>query len=71
MFTGAMPLEEFKHERALEYKRLVENGTLEQYLVEAPSAPMTRYSKLLSTILIFVGLGLLTMVLAGFLSHLF
>jgi cytochrome b subunit of formate dehydrogenase len=71
MFTGAVPVEEFRREHALQYKRLLDDGSLDKYLVEAPSAPMTRYSKILGAVLIFVGLLLLVMVLAGFLGHVF
>ncbi|MDH5410486.1 MAG: cytochrome C [Alphaproteobacteria bacterium] len=69
MFTGVMPLEEFKHEHTLEYQRMVENGELEKYLVEAPSAPMTLFSKILGATLIFIGLALLVLVLNGFSGH--
>jgi cytochrome b subunit of formate dehydrogenase len=71
MFTGAVPLEEFRREHPLQYKRLLDEGQLEQYLVEAPSAPMTRYSKILGATLIIIGLSLLLLVLAGFLGDLF
>jgi cytochrome b subunit of formate dehydrogenase len=69
MFTGAMPLEEFRHEHTVEYRRLLENGELEKYLVEAPSAPMTIFSKFLGATLIFIGLTLLVLVLNGFMGH--
>jgi len=69
MFTGAMPLEEFRHEHTVEYQRLVENGELENYLVEAPSAPMTVFSKILGATLIIIGLTLLVLVLTGFWGH--
>ena len=69
MFTGVMPLEEFKHEHTLEYRRLVETGELEKYLVEAPSAPMTTFSKILGATLILTGLTLLVLVLYGFSQH--
>jgi hypothetical protein len=71
MFTGALPVEEFRREHPLEYRRLVEEGRLEQYLVDAPSAPMTRYSKILGGSLITIGLFLLILVLSGFLGHVF
>jgi cytochrome b subunit of formate dehydrogenase len=71
MFTGAVPLEEFRREHALEYKRLLEDGRLEQYLVDAPSVPMTRLSKILGASLIIIGLSLLVLVLTGFLGNLF
>jgi cytochrome b subunit of formate dehydrogenase len=69
MFTGVMPLEEFKHEHTLEYRRLVETGELEKYLVDAPSAPMTLFSKILGATLIITGLTLLVLVLTGFSQH--
>jgi hypothetical protein len=64
-------VEEFRREHPLEYRRLVEEGRLEQYLVDAPSAPMTRYSKILGGSLITIGLFLLILVLSGFLGHVF
>ena len=70
MFTGAVPLEEFRREHALEYKRLLEDGRLEQYLVDAPSVPMRRFSKILGASLIIIGLSLLVLVLTGFLGNL-
>jgi cytochrome b subunit of formate dehydrogenase/nitrate/TMAO reductase-like tetraheme cytochrome c subunit len=69
MFTGAVPVEEFRREHPLQYRRLLEEGRLEQFLVEAPSAPMTRYSKILGGTLITIGLFLLVLVLSGFLGH--
>ena len=37
IFTGSMPLHRFKEERPLEYQRLVDSNTLEQYFVPPPS----------------------------------
>ena len=71
MFTGVLPLDEFRKEHPLEYQRMVDEGRLEEYLVDAPSAPMTRYSKILGIVLIITGLLLLTMVMSGFLGHMF
>jgi len=66
MFTGSMPLEEFRKEHTVEYDRLVKTGQLEKYLVEAPSQPMTLGSKILGFTLILCGLILLVMVATGF-----
>ena len=71
MFTGVMPLEEFKREHLIEYNRLVANGELSQYLVDAPSQPVTRASKVLGFTLMACGLLLLAMVINGFTHHLF
>lgn len=66
MFTGAVPLEEFKREHALQYQRLVESGELSKYLVDAPSRPMTLASRILGLVLITCGLTLLVLVFIGF-----
>ena len=69
MFTGRMPLEEFKREHAVEYQRLVESGELQAYLVDAPSRPMTVGSKILGFSLMACGLILVTFVIAGFIGR--
>lgn len=66
MFTGTVPLEEFKREHTLEYARLVESGQLEKHLFGAPSRPMTLGSRILGITLIICGLTLLVLVLIGF-----
>ena len=71
MFTGVMPLEEFKREHLIEYNRLVESGELSKYLVDAPSQPLTRASKILGFALMACGLFLLVFVCYGFARHLF
>ena len=68
MFTGRVPLEEFKREHSLEYKRLVESGELAKYLVDAPSRPFTIGSKVLGLTLITIGLVLLVLVVSGWIS---
>ena len=66
IFTGSMPLEEFKREYGVEYDRLVETGQLQQHLVDAPSRPLTLGSKILGFGLVAVGLALLVMMAIGF-----
>lgn len=68
IFTGAIPLEEFKHEHKLEYERLKASGELDKHLVKRPSKLIRTGSNLLGTLLIFAGLGLLTLVLIGYLG---
>ncbi|HFD13481.1 MAG TPA: cytochrome C, partial [Crenotrichaceae bacterium] len=68
MFTGSMPLEEFKHERKVEYDRLVREGQLQHYLVGAPSPKLNQYSRILGLSLIAVGVIELILVLLGFLQ---
>ena len=69
IFTGSMPLEEFRREYAVEYTRLAETGELRQYLVEAPSRPLTLGAKILGFGLVAVGLALLVMMAIGLSGH--
>jgi len=66
MFTGTQSIEEFRRDHPAHYLRLVESGELKNYLVDAPSRPMTRGSKILGLVLIAIGLGLLLLVAIGF-----
>ncbi|OGA03903.1 MAG: cytochrome C [Betaproteobacteria bacterium RIFCSPLOWO2_02_64_14] len=68
MFTGSVPLEEFRREHTLEYNRLVESRQLEKHLVDAPSQQMALGSRVLGIALIAFGLILLVLVLAGVLG---
>jgi len=70
MFTGRVPLEEFKREHALEYRRLKESGELQKYLVDAPSEPLQRGSRILGFTLITIGLILLVLVVTGWIGNL-
>lgn len=66
MFTGAVPLEEFRREHTLEYDELVATGELDKLLVDVPSPAMTLGSKMLGIALLAFGLTLLALVLIGF-----
>jgi thiosulfate reductase cytochrome b subunit len=68
MFTGTVPLEEFKREHALEYQRLVDSGELARHLVDAPSQPMTLGSRILGFTLLGFGLLLLVLVVTGWIG---
>ncbi|MCU7916059.1 MAG: cytochrome C [Candidatus Thiodiazotropha sp. (ex Gloverina cf. vestifex)] len=68
MFTGAVPLEEFKFEHRVEYERLKESGELEKMLIKPPSKAMEKGSQALAAVLIFAGLGLLTLVFIGYMT---
>ncbi len=65
IFTGAVPLEEFKYEHTQEYDRLVASGELEKYLVKRPTRTVESLATILSAILILAGFLLLTLVLIG------
>ena len=66
MFTGTQSLQEFQHEHAAQYKRLVETGQLEKYLVSAPPKSFTLASRLLGLMLLAMGLTLLILIGIGF-----
>ncbi|MDP2430906.1 MAG: cytochrome C [Pseudomonadota bacterium] len=68
IFTGTVPLEEFKHEHKLEYERLLASGELDKYLVNPPTRRVVTGSKVLAAILIFAGLSLLALVLIGYIT---
>jgi cytochrome b subunit of formate dehydrogenase/nitrate/TMAO reductase-like tetraheme cytochrome c subunit len=71
IFTGAMPLEEFKREFAVEYNRMVKTGELQRHLVDAPSRPLTLGSKIVGFGLVAVGLALLVAMANGVAGNLF
>ncbi len=66
IFTGAVPLEEFKYEHTQEYDRLVASGELEKYLVKRPTRQVESFATILSAILILAGFLLLSVVLIGY-----
>ncbi|MGE5466952.1 MAG: cytochrome C [Ignavibacteria bacterium] len=66
MFTGSQSLEEFRKDHPAYYQRLVDANELEKYLVDGPSRPLKRASKVLGLSLIGIGLVLLAAVAIGF-----
>jgi hypothetical protein len=74
IFTGRMPLERFKEERPIEYQRMVENGTLEQHLVPAPSETHVRVAHVFGFTALAVGIWLAVLIFKAVASgalHLF
>ncbi len=69
VFTGCMPLEQFKEERPREYKHLVERGELEALLVDAPSPERMRRARIFGFSALGVGTTLLLGILASFLLY--
>lgn len=65
IFTGKIPIEEFKHDHRIEYERLVASGELEKHLVKRPSRRTDLAASFITTVLIMTGLALLTLVLIG------
>ena len=70
MVTGAVPIEEFRHEHPLEYERLSASGQLEKYLIKRPSLRATRRGRRLTGLFIVIGLLLVVLVITGYLEML-
>jgi cytochrome b subunit of formate dehydrogenase len=68
IFTGRIELEELKHERPAEYERMVEEGRLEEKLGDPVLPWQYSASKVVGTIALMIGLGLLLFILVGALS---
>ena len=67
IFTGRLPEEEFKHERGVEYARLVETGELEALRVPLSPAWWRPAAVVVGILAMAIGLTLVVLVvLAGF-----
>jgi len=74
IFTGRMSLERFKHERPLEYQRLVDAGTLEDYLVDTPSRAQLWVARVFGGVALALGIWLAVLIfraLLGGAMHIF
>jgi hypothetical protein len=66
IFSGALPEEEFKHERPAEYERLLAEGKLDDYRVEPPPPWMRPFSIIVGTLAMAIGTALVALIiLAG------
>jgi cytochrome b subunit of formate dehydrogenase len=70
IFTGRMPLETFKHERPLEYERLVAEGRLEQFMAPAPTALEFRIAHVFGYLALAAGVALAIFIFWALLSGL-
>lgn len=68
IFTGAIPIEEFKHDHRVEYERLSASGELDNHLVKRPSRRADLAASFITSVLIMAGLALLTLVLIGLMT---
>jgi len=69
IFTGKMPLQRFKAERALEYQRMVDNNELEKYLVDAPTGAERRKAYIWGSIFLIIGVALAVGIILALLSY--
>lgn len=63
IFTGRVPLEEFKEDRPRQYKYLKESGKLESRLVGPPSKQLLRAGRIFGFIALTTGLLLVVMII--------
>ncbi len=62
IFTGGMPLEEFKHDRPREYHQLVESGELESRLMDAPLPLVAKFWRRFGFTALGIGLCLIGLI---------
>jgi len=63
VFTGGIPLDEFKTDRPREYEELVASGELEQRLIPAPEPRYVRRWKIFGTVALSIGVILILLIL--------
>jgi len=63
IFTGTVPLEEFKRDRPAEYQRLAASGELEQRLEPAPDPKMMRAWRIFGWIALSLGITLIVLII--------
>ena len=63
VFTGRMPVEEFKHDKPAEYKELVESGKLQDYLVEPYPPVVIKAIKIFAWIALTTGFSIIVWIL--------
>ena len=69
IFTRVMPLDRFKRERPVEYERLVQEETLEQYLASPPSSREFFWARIFGLASVGIGLALMLAILWSFLTY--
>jgi cytochrome b subunit of formate dehydrogenase len=63
IFTGSVPDQELRHERAGQYARLVASGEIDRLVVPPPSPTEVRRSRILGTTALSIGIGLIVLIL--------
>ena len=63
IFTGGMPLEEFKKDRPREYQAMVERGELERNLMPAPVPLAAKLWRRLGFTALGIGIGLIGLII--------
>jgi predicted CXXCH cytochrome family protein len=68
IFTGKIPLSEFKEERPRQYQAAVDAGTLESLFVEPPSEKFLLAARIFGLSMLFVGLSLVGLIVYAMLA---
>jgi cytochrome b subunit of formate dehydrogenase/uncharacterized protein with PIN domain len=63
IFTGGMPLEEFKQDRPREYQEMVESGELEEHLMPAPAPLAAKWWRRFGFTALGIGLALIALII--------
>lgn len=69
MFTGRLPLERFKAERTDEYDRLVAQGRLDEYIVDAPTPEQIHCARTFGFTSLTIGLILIVAIYVSVISR--
>jgi cytochrome b subunit of formate dehydrogenase len=68
VFTGSLPEEELRHERAAQYERLARTGELARLAVEPPPPVLVRRAYAFGAIALTAGIGLFALIVYAMLS---
>jgi cytochrome b subunit of formate dehydrogenase len=63
IFTGRVPLEEFKIDRPREYEEMIAKGTLQEHMVEPPTPQMLRFWRIFGLTALTIGLLLIGLII--------
>ena len=63
IFSGRVPLEEFKLDRPAEYKKLVENGELEKYLTDQHPPIIIKAMKIFGWCALITGFSIVILII--------
>lgn len=70
IFTGHVPLEEYKHDRPRDYERLVKSGKLEKYTIETEFSPKKmKLIKLFGYLALGIGTVLAVLIIYSLIFH--
>jgi hypothetical protein len=65
IFTGEIRMDEFMHERPLEYQRLIERKNLDAFVTSPPSEGFLLLSSFFGSLLVLTGFFLLILIITG------